>query len=197
MIHRALSDLRSRSLLAIVVGGSAGGIEAVSRLLAALPERLPVPILVSLHIKAGSNAQWPLVFRGSRAPVFEAEDGVVARPGAVYVCPPDYHLLVDVGSRLSLSADERVHMARPSLDVMFESAAWAYERGALGVVLSGANSDGAAGLSAIRARGGRAWVQAPETAAAPLMPRAALGAVPDALALTLDEMAAALSSWAP
>jgi two-component system, chemotaxis family, protein-glutamate methylesterase/glutaminase len=90
-----------------------------------------------------------------------------------------------------------VNMARPSLDVLFESAAWAYEGGALGVILSGANADGAAGLAAIRARGGRAWVQAPETAAASIMPRAALAAVPDALVLPLGEMAAALASWNP
>jgi len=193
----ALSALRTPRLSVIVIGGSAGGIEAVSTLLAALPERLDVPVLVSLHIKADSKPQWPLVFRASRAPVFEAEDGELARPGTVYIAPPDYHLLVDVGSRLSLSADERVNMARPSLDVMFESAAWAYESGALGVVLSGANTDGAAGLAAIRARGGRAWVQSPETALAPVMPRAAISAVPDALVLSLGEMVAALSSWDP
>lgn len=193
----ALSQLRAPRLSAIVLGGSAGGIEAVSTLLAALPERLDVPILVSLHIKADSKAHWPLVFRASRAPVYEAEDGQLARPGAVYVAPPDYHLLVDVGSRLSLSADDRVNMARPSLDVMFESAAWAYEGGALGIILSGANADGAAGLAAIRAHGGRAWVQSPETALASMMPRAALGAVPDALVLSLNEMAEALASWEP
>ena len=197
MNTRALSDLRSPGLRAIVLGGSAGGIEAVTTLLEALPEGLGVPVLVALHIKASSDPHWPIVFRSSRAAVFEAEDAELARPGCVYVAPPDYHLLVDVGSRLSLSADERVNMARPSLDVLFESAAWAYEGGALGVILSGANADGAAGLAAIRARGGRAWVQAPETAAASIMPRAALAAVPDALVLPLGEMAAALASWNP
>lgn len=192
----ALSQLAA-PLSAIVLGGSAGGIEAVGTLLAALPQRLAVPILVCLHIKADATANWQLVFRSSRVPVFEAEDGQLARPGAVYVAPPDYHLLVDVGSRLSLSADERVNMARPSLDVLFESAAWAYEAGVLGVIVSGANADGAAGLAAIRAHGGRAWVQSPETALASMMPRAALGAVPDALVLTLGEMAATLASWEP
>lgn len=197
MNDRALSDLRAPELRAIVLGGSAGGIEAVGTLLGALPTRLGVPVLVALHIKAGSNAHWPLVFRGSRAPVYEAEDDELARPGCVYVAPPDYHLLVDVDSRLSLSADERVNMARPSLDVLFESAAWAYERGVLGVILTGANADGAAGLAAIRAHGGRAWVQTPDTASAPMMPRSALAAVPDALVLSIGEMAAALSSWIP
>lgn len=194
MNERALSDLRAPELRAIVLGGSAGGIEAVSTLLKAMPTGLSSVVLVALHIKAGSNAQWPIVFRGSTLPVFEAEDEQEARPGSVYIAPPDYHLQVDVDCRLRLSSEERVNMARPSLDVLFESAAWAFERAVLGVILSGANADGAAGLAAIRARGGRAWVQTPATAAASMMPQAALAAVPDALALSLDEMVAALMS---
>jgi len=192
---KGLSTLRERPLRAIVVGASAGGIEAVTVLLSALPRPLLVPVLVVLHIAAGSRTQWPLVFRSSTAPVFEAEDKDVAEPGNVYVAPPDYHLLIDESARLSLSADERVHLARPSIDVLFESAAWSFGAAVLGVVLSGANDDGATGLAAIRARGGGCWVQAPETALAAAMPRAALDAVPDALVLTLREMADALGSW--
>jgi len=127
--------------------------------------------------------------------VLEAEDKDLAEAGNVYVAPPDYHLLVDEGGQLSLSADERVNLARPSIDVLFESAAWAFGGALFGVVLSGANADGAAGLAAIRAGGGGCWVQAPETAAAVAMPRAALNAVPDALVLTLAEMADALRAW--
>jgi two-component system chemotaxis response regulator CheB len=178
-----------------VIGASAGGIEAVTGLLAALPRPLIVPVLVVLHIAAGSRTQWPLVFRSSSAPVHEAEDKDMAEPGHVYVAPPDYHLLVDESSRLCLSADERVNHARPSIDVLFESAAWSFGAALLGVVLSGANSDGAAGLAAIRERGGSCWVQAPETAVATAMPRAAIEAVPDALVLSLGEMADALGAW--
>jgi two-component system chemotaxis response regulator CheB len=192
---KGLSTLRERPLRAIVVGASAGGIEAVTALLSALPRPLLVPVLVVLHIAAGSRTQWPLVFRSSTAPVFEAEDKDVAEPGCVYVAPPDYHLLIDESAQLSLSADERVHLARPSIDVLFESAAWSFGAAVLGVVLSGANDDGAAGLAAIRERGGGCWVQAPETAFATAMPRAAIEAVPDTLVLSLREMADALGSW--
>jgi len=190
-----LSTLRQRPLRAIVVGGSAGGIEAATVLLSALPRPLLVPVLLVLHIAASSRAQWPLVFRSSTAPVHEAEDKDVAEPGNVYVAPPDYHLLVDEDARLSLSSDERVNLARPAIDVLFESAAWSFGSAVLGVVLSGANADGAAGLAAIRERGGGCWVQAPETAAAAAMPRAAVSAVPDALVLSLREMADALGAW--
>ncbi|HTV18483.1 MAG TPA: chemotaxis protein CheB [Polyangiaceae bacterium] len=192
---QGLSTLRERPLRAIVIGGSAGGIEAATVLLSALPRPLLVPVLLVLHIAAGSRAQWPLVFRNSTAPVHEAEDKDVAEPGNVYVAPPDYHLLVDEGARLSLAADERVNLARPAIDVLFESAAWSFGAAVLGVVLSGANADGAAGLAAIRERGGKCWVQAPETAAAVAMPRAAIEAVPDALVLSLREMADALGAW--
>ena len=192
---KGLSTLRQRPLRAIVVGGSAGGVDATTVLLSALPRPLLVPVLVVLHIAAGSRTQWPIVFRNSTAPVHEAEDKDVAEPGHVYVAPPDYHLLVDESAELSLSADERVHFARPAIDVLFESAAWSFGAAVLGVVLSGANSDGAAGLAAIRASGGGCWVQSPETAVAAAMPRAAIEAVPDALVLSLREMADALGAW--
>jgi two-component system chemotaxis response regulator CheB len=193
----ASTTLRERPLRAVVLGGSAGGIEAVSTLLAALPRPLPVCVLVALHIASGSKAHWPLVFRSSTAPVFEAEDKDLAEIGAVYVAPPDYHLLIDVDGRFNLSAEPRVNLARPSIDVLFESVAWAYGSAALGVVLSGANADGAAGLAMLRARGGVCWVQAPETAVASYMPRAALAAVPDAQILSLDSMTSALRGWLP
>jgi two-component system chemotaxis response regulator CheB len=182
----------ARSLRAIVIGGSAGGIEALSGLLSALPRPLLVPVLVVVHLGAGTKPQWPLVFPASTAPVREAEDKDVAEAGHVFIAPPDYHMLVDAAGTLNLSADERVNLARPSVDVLFESAAWAFGASVLGVVLTGANADGAAGLAAIRAGGGRCWVQSPETAAAVAMPRAAISAVPDAEVLSLREMADAL-----
>lgn len=182
-------------LRAVVLGGSAGSIEAIGAVLAALPPALEVPVLVVLHIAAGSRVDWASLFRNSAAPVLEAEDKELASPGKVYFAPPDYHLLVDDDGRLSLSSDERVNHARPSIDVLFESAAWSFGGAVLGVVLSGANADGAAGLAAIRARGGECWVQAPETAAAATMPQAAIAAVEDARVLSLGEMAVALRAW--
>jgi two-component system, chemotaxis family, protein-glutamate methylesterase/glutaminase len=186
--------LRERHLHAIVIGASAGGIEAATVLFAGLPQSLCVPVFFVLHLAAGSRFSWHLVFGSSQVPVLEAEDKDVAEPGKVYVAPPDYHLLVDDGGRLNLSSDERVNLVRPSIDVLFESAAWSYGEALLGIVLSGANDDGAAGLAAIRGRGGDCWIQDPKTALAAAMPRAALEAVPDALVLTPPEMADALSA---
>jgi two-component system, chemotaxis family, protein-glutamate methylesterase/glutaminase len=173
---------------AIVIGGSAGGIEALRVLLPALSADLPVPVLIVMHIAAGSGAEWSRVFHGAAVPIHEAEDKDRAEPGHVYLSPPDYHLLVDASRTLSLSVEEPVQLARPSIDVLFESAAWAFQRELLAIVLSGANADGAAGLFAVRRAGGLCWVQAPDTAAATSMPRAALAAVPDARSLTLEQM---------
>jgi two-component system, chemotaxis family, protein-glutamate methylesterase/glutaminase len=186
------SDLRERSLRALVMGASAGGIDAVGTLLSALPRPLSVPVLVVVHVAKGSKTAWPLLFPRSTAPIFEAEDKTLAEPGSVHFAPPDYHLLVDTYGQLSLSVDERVNFSRPSIDVLFESAALAYGAGLLAIVLSGANSDGAQGLAAIQERGGLCWVQAPHTAAATAMPRAAALAVPEAQVLPLLEMAEAL-----
>ena len=197
MNDHALAMLRAPSLRLIVLGGSAGGIEAVASLLAAIPPEAPTPVLITLHIAAGSKANWPLVFRDSGVPVVEAEDEQLARPGCAYVAPPDYHLLVDVSGRLSLSSDERVQLARPSVDVMFESAAWSFEAGVLGIVVSGANADGAAGLAAIWGRGGSCWVQRPETALAlpTPAPSSSLPAVAAAVAVAVPPSPRRTPSW--
>jgi two-component system, chemotaxis family, protein-glutamate methylesterase/glutaminase len=180
------AELRARRLRAVVIGGSAGGVEAASELLSQLPAALSVPIILVLHVGAATKPRWSAVFSRSTLPVREAEDKDIAQPGAVYVAPADYHLLIDEQARLSLSLDERVHLARPSIDVLFESAAWAYGDALLGIVLSGANADGARGLETIHQRGGLCWVQAPATATA--MPNAALRAVPDARVMSLAQM---------
>jgi two-component system chemotaxis response regulator CheB len=145
-------------------------------------------VLVVLHVGAGTQADWSRVFRDSTLPVREVEDNDVAEPRSIYLAPPDYHLLVDDSLRLSLSVEEPVNLARPSIDVLFESAAWAFGPRLLAVVLSGANADGAAGLTAIDRAGGLCWVQAPESALAGRMPRAALAAVPGARVLSVQQM---------
>lgn len=183
-----------RALAAVVIGGSAGGIEALRQLIPALPRELGVPVFIVLHLSADSRGHWSAVFPHSAVPVREAEDKEVAAPGTVYLAPPDYHLLVDESGCMALSIDEPVNLSRPAIDVLFESAAWAYGDRLLGIVLSGANADGAKGLLAIRRAGGQCWVQAPESAAASTMPRAALAAVPDAQVLALKQMAAALAA---
>jgi two-component system chemotaxis response regulator CheB len=190
------SELRARPPAAIVIGGSAGGIEALRILLPALPRHSSVAVLVVLHVAADTKTQWPVLFGDVQLPLCEAEDKDVAERGVIYFAPPNYHLLVGAGGRLSLSLDARVNYARPAIDVLFESAAHAYGHRLLGIVLSGANADGAAGLHQIARGGGHAWVQSPQTAVAPFMPHSALKAVPEARVLSADDMARAFQSGA-
>ena len=189
-------DLRARPPDAIVIGGSAGGVDALRALLPALPAGLGVPVLVVLHVAAETKTAWPVVLHATQLSVREAEDKDVVEAATIYLAPPNYHLLVGAGGRLSLSVDARVQFARPSIDVLFESAAHAYADRLLGIVLSGANADGAAGLAQIARAGGHTWVQSPETAAARFMPESALGAVPNAHVLGLDDMARVFQSGA-
>lgn len=188
-------ELSARPPEAIVIGGSAGGVDALRALLPALPSGLSVPVLVVLHVAAETKAHWPMVFHGTQLRVREAEDKDVAEPATIYVAPPNYHLLVG-GGRLSLSVDARVQFSRPSIDVLFESAAHAYAGRVLGIVLSGANADGAQGLAQIARAGGHTWVQAPQTAAAAFMPESALAAVPNARVLGTGDMARVFQSGA-
>jgi two-component system chemotaxis response regulator CheB len=126
--------------------------------------------------------------------ISEARDKEPVRAGRVYFAPPDYHLLVDRGPQLALSVDEPVHFSRPSIDVLFESAADIYGAALLGIILSGANEDGTAGLAAVRRAGGLTVVQQPESAAVPYMVRSALDSGAAERVLTLPEIAAMLGS---
>jgi two-component system chemotaxis response regulator CheB len=127
-----------------------------------------------------------------RLPVREAEDKVRAEGGVIYFAPPDYHVMVEADHRLSLSSEEPVNYSRPSIDVLFESAADAYGAEVIGVILSGANHDGAAGLHAVEAAGGATLVQRPDQSPSPQMPLAALQACAAAESLSLSEIAARL-----
>lgn len=160
----------------VAIGASIGGLEALKQVLGALAADYPWPVIVLLHTSAG--------YRGTRLdtllaqycalPVREAEARRPLESGVVHLAPAGYHLLVEQNLRFSLSVDEKVSYVRPSADVLFESLAEAMGAGAIGVILTGANDDGAAGLAAIRARGGLALVQDPGEAQAPQMPQAAL-----------------------
>ena len=172
---------------AVVIGGSAGATDALSFVLPALPSDFAAPILMVLHIpKDVQNLLIDLLAPRLRLSLREAEDKSPVAPGTVYVGPPDYHLLVESGEHLSLSIDAPVHFSRPSIDVLFESAAYVYGEGLVAVLLSGASEDGARGLAFVRERGGRTLVQDPDTAQVGTMPRAAirLGAAQHVLALS-------------
>lgn len=164
---------------AVVVGVSSGGVHALGLLLGALPADFPLPILIVQHIgpDAGSGLA-KLLDAHSALHVKEADEQDAVLPGHVYLAPANYHLLVESDGRLALSADAPVSYARPSVDVLFESAAEVYRGALVGVVLTGANFDGSRGLARIKQCGGLAIVQDPLDAEAPQMPQAALAATP-------------------
>ena len=179
----------SRDFELIVIGTSWGGLKALGTLLDHLPDELDLPIAIAQHRGSGSleGALETSLQRRVRRSVREVDDKDPIERGRIYLAPPDYHLLVERG-RFALSVDERVQFARPSIDVLFESAAEAYGAGAIGVVLTGANADGAAGLAAIAERGGVAIVQDPESAEMRAMPDAAIASA-SSVVLPLEEIA--------
>jgi two-component system chemotaxis response regulator CheB len=173
----------------IAIGASWGGLDAVGRLLEGVPADVDQAIVVAQHRSAASDRGLleSLLQKHIRRPVREPGDKEPIEAYHVYVAPPDYHLLVD-GGRFALSVDARVQHARPSIDVLFESVAEAYRERAIGIVLTGANEDGAAGLAAIKRLGGVSIVQDPRTASSKTMPEAALAATEADAVLALEEI---------
>lgn len=183
---------------AVAIGASAGAIQALSRILPALPADYPLPVLVVVHIPADRSDLLASLFQSKcRMIVKEAEDKEPILPGRVYFGPSDYHILVEADRTVSLSADEPVLYSRPSIDVLFESAAEVYGADLVGVILTGANEDGAAGLRAVASAGGLALAEDPATAFASTMPSAALALCPAATSMSLDAIAACLASLRP
>ena len=176
----------------VVVGCSLGGLQALEVILDGMPRDFPLPIAVVQHRHQASNETLPSHLRRfSRLPVVDVEDKQWIRPGTVYLAPANYHLLVERGE-FSLSIDEKVRHSRPSVDVLFQSAADAYGDRTIAVVLTGANNDGARGVQRVKSRGGLVVVQDPDTAEAPQMPRAAIEAVAVDQILRLDQIASYL-----
>jgi two-component system, chemotaxis family, protein-glutamate methylesterase/glutaminase len=177
----------------IVMGASWGGLDAIRTVLRGLPAGLGAPVVVVQHRAADSHPTALRDLLGAVTPlqVCQADDKRTLDPGHVYTAPPDFHTLVEVG-HLELSVDAAVAHSRPSIDVLFESGAESYRDRCVGVVLTGANADGAAGLARIVELGGVAIVQDPDSAERPEMPRAALAAVPSAMVMPLDAIAGVL-----
>ena len=169
----------TRTFEAIVIGGSAGAIDALLTILPALPATLRASVIVALHVQRDRPSLLTQVF-GPRCalPVHEAQDNEPLEPGSIVFAPPDYHLLLDTGPRLSLSLDAPLHFSRPAIDFLFESAADLLGQRLIGILLSGANADGAQGLAAIDQAQGLCIVQTPDSASSPTMPRAALSLIP-------------------
>ena len=172
----------------VVIGTSWGGLHALRRVLGGLPAKFDVPVVVVQHRHRDSDHLLVSLLQDHTSlQVNEVEDKTELVPGGVYVAPAEYHVLVEVG-HLALSTEEPVRFSRPSIDVTFESAADAYGSRTIGVVMTGANDDGARGLKRIADRGGAAIVQDPATAESAVMPAAALKLVPDAKVATIEQI---------
>ena len=183
---------------AVVIGASAGGVEALSVLLPALPAESKAAVFIVLHLPRDRPSLLSEIFaRKCPLPVREAQDKESVVPGTVYFAPTNYHLLLDAGPQLALSADDPVHHSRPSIDVLFESAAHIYGSRLLGIILTGANEDGAEGLAAVHDRGGITAVQNPASAHSPQMVVSALKLRPADFVLSLDHIAALLGTLKP
>ncbi|WP_061249501.1 chemotaxis protein CheB [Leptospira alstonii] len=175
---------------AIVIGVSAGGLNALKAILPTLPVQYGIPLIIVQHIGPRSDGEWfRILGKLSNVKIKEAEEKEKIEPGTVYVAPPNYHLLIEKDRTLSLSISERVNFSRPSVDVLFESASDVYGDKLIGIVLTGANSDGAKGLKRIKENGGLAIVQDPSTAEISLMPESAIGTGPVDYVLSLEKIA--------
>ena len=181
----------------VVMGCSAGGLEALRRVLAPLPASFALPIAVVAHTAAdGGGMLASLLGSVTELPVVEAEDKMPALPGRVHLGPAGYHLLLEADESFALSVDAKVCNVRPAIDLLFETAADVWAEGAIGVILTGANSDGTNGLRAIKAGGGFAIAQDPEEAFAATMPRSAIAAGLTDCVLPLDAIGGTLASLA-
>jgi two-component system chemotaxis response regulator CheB len=183
----------------VVIGASLGGLQAVATVLAALPEGFDLPIVIAQHratVPPSDGELQSIWQRHTSLVVSDAGDKLPIVPGRVYVAPADYHLMIESRDHLALSTEGPVLWARPSIDVLFETAAEAYRNGVIGMILTGASADGSQGLRAIRARGGCALVQEPTSAECDVMPRAALAATPVNHVLGLSDLGRLLGALA-
>jgi two-component system chemotaxis response regulator CheB len=189
--------MHSVPIKAVFIGGSAGSIGALQTLLGGIGPDFPLPILCVIHIPPRQPNLLPSVFSlRVPIPVKEAEDKELIQAGTLYFAPPDYHLLIEKDGTLSLSSDDPEHYSRPSIDALFESASLAYGKSALGILLTGANVDGAEGLGKIAARNGTTWVQDPATAEVATMPAAAIRLFQPDLVSNLPELGKRLAGLA-
>jgi two-component system chemotaxis response regulator CheB len=173
----------------VAIGASAGGVTALRRLVGRLPATFAIPVAIVLHLpRDRPSLLVDLLASACARPVCEAMDKQPLTRGTVYVAPPDYHLLVEDAHALALSVDEPVLFSRPSIDVLFESAAHVFRSRLLAILLTGASADGAEGLAQVRRTGGTAWVQDPADAESPYMPAAALARAGADAILSLDRI---------
>lgn len=178
---------------AVVVGGSAGALEVLRLIVRELPTTLACPVVIVIHLPSHSSGLAEVLGADTTLTVKQAEDKEPIGPGVVYIAPPGYHLLVEAAGTFALSVDPPVHFSRPAIDVMFETARDAYGEHLIGILLSGASEDGAAGLQEIHAAGGTTIVQSPLSAEVAIMPAAALALFEPTHIWSPNEIACGLS----
>lgn len=185
--------LAAKEYRIVLIGGSAGAMAVYRQIFPHLPKNFPLPIVVVQHLHPDQNDYHIQSFTSySALPVQEALSHEAIRPGRIYFAPANYHLLIEDDYHFSLSIDEKVNFCRPAIDVTFDCAAAVYGPGCIGIILSGANNDGALGLRQIKARGGLTIIQKPETADSDAMPQAASAMVKADYLLGPSEIAAVL-----
>jgi two-component system chemotaxis response regulator CheB len=169
------SNLKKENWQAVVIGASSGGIKALGKILPALPASYSIPIIIVIHLPDDKPSLLTGVFRNKvKLKVKEADEKEEIVGGTIYFAPPGYHLLVEKNKTFSLSNEKAVLFSRPSIDVLFESAADTYGQGLVGILLTGANEDGALGLKKIKEAGGLTLIQNPASAEEKRMPNSGL-----------------------
>ena len=173
----------------IVIGASAGGIQAYLHIVKQIPADFKTPVVLVQHILSNQTSSFARILNNQTPlAVLEIEDKLAIKPGHIYTAPPGYHVLIEQDGTFALSVDAPVHFARPSIDVLFHSAANVYADRLIGVLLTGANADGAAGLKHIQQAGGTVMVEDPESAHMPEMPRSGLNATGTSCVYTLETL---------
>ena len=182
---------------AVVIGGSAGSFPLVVKILSALPKNYPFPVFLALHrLKHIRNGFVEALSLKSNIPVIEPHDKEVIKPGIAYLAPSNYHMYVELGNTIALSTEDMVKFSRPSIDLTFDTASYIYKDKMVGVIVSGANTDGAEGIKRSKERGAFTIAQNPEEATIKTMPDAAIKAAPMDKILSIDEICKFLISIA-
>lgn len=178
----------------VVIGCSAGGIHALATILSLLSDNLQTPIVVAQHMFPQSLSRFQTIFaNNTKKRIFDCEDKTPLCSGSIYFAPPNYHLLFEDKQTLGLSVDEAVNFARPSIDVLFESAAKVFNQNVIGMLLTGASSDGARGLKMIHRKGGHTFVQDPDSAEHGVMPASAIKLFHPSFVGSLEKLAQKLN----
>lgn len=189
---------RTQPYCGVVVGGSAGGVETLDAILSGLSHDFVLPVLIVQHLHATDDGAFSRhLARFTSRRVVEAFDKCPVELGCVYTAPADYHMLIERNDTIALTVDARVNWSRPSIDVLFESAALAWGAATVGVILSGANSDGARGIEAIHRAGGLCIAQDPRGSESPTMPQAAIDTHGVDRVLSAEGIATELSGLTP